>query len=94
MHRGKCTKNCSSPVASSYSRSLPASLHGPIRHVIIFSSITPGALGCAEQAQGEGSGCWEVLADGAAGQWKLGSLTSLGNPLGIVASVVGVCVRV
>lgn len=94
MHCGKCTKNCSSLVASSYSRSLPASLHCPISHVVIFSSVTPGTLGHAEKAQGKGSGCWEVLGDGAGGQWKLGSLTSLGNSPGVVTSVVGACVCV
>lgn len=70
MHCGKCTKNCSSLVASSYSRSLPASLHCPISHVIIFSSVTPGTWGHAEKAQGKGSGCWEMGQEGS-GNWGL-----------------------
>lgn len=54
---------------SPHSRSLPASLHHPISqtHVIIFSNITPGALGCADTQSkvGKAGKCWQRRQEGS-----------------------------
>lgn len=65
-----CTKYCSSLVASSYSRYLPASLQGPISkpHAIIFSILTPGHwdVQCRLRVKvADARKCWQMGQQGS-----------------------------